>query len=283
VLGLALGITCSIVIFLILRFELSYDDFHAEGDRTYRIVTEYTKSEKPGYNAGITYPLPEALRQDFAELDHVTIVDGNLYDPVISVTSKDGSVDRFKEANVVFVDPEYLQMFHHVWIEGNPSALNREKTVVLTESLSKKYFGNESALNKVIHFNNQFDVTVTGVVKDPPLNTDFPFKMILSMRLGKDKRGWESWAPMSTSINCYIQLNETTSKEVFESKLKTWHLKYFVGEIEEDGKHRRYFLQPLSEVHFDTRFHNFGGRVVSPTTLWSLGIIGILLLLTACM
>jgi ABC-type antimicrobial peptide transport system permease subunit len=282
VLGLALGITCSIVIFLILRFELSYDTFHPEGDRTYRIVTEIRKGGNSNFTSGMTYPLPETLRNDFAELENVTIVDGNLYDPVIAVTKPDGSVDRFKESNVGFTDPEYLKMFHHEWIEGNADALQKEKTVVLTESLAKKYFGDESALNKVIHFNNEFDVVVTGVIKDPPLNTDLPFKMILSIRLGKDKRGWDGWAAMSTSINCYIRLNENTTKEDFESKIKGWHLKYFTGDNEQDGKERTYYLQPLSEIHFDTRFHNFGGRVVSPVTLWSLGIIGILLLLTAC-
>lgn len=282
VLGLALGTTCAIVIFLILRFELSYDNFHPDSDRTYRIVTEYNKTEKLGYNSGMTYPLPAALRQDFAELEYVAIVDGNLYDPVVAVTKQDGTVDRFKESNVVFTDPEYLTMFHYEWIEGNVNALDREKTVVVTESVAKKYFGNESALNKVIHFNNEYDLTVTGVVKDPPPNTDFPFRIIISIRLGKDKRGWDGWGATSTSINCYVRLSQKITKEEFESKIKDWHLKYFTGENKEDGIYRRYFLQPLSEVHFDTRFNNFGDRVVSPVTLWSLGIIGILLLLTAC-
>ncbi len=282
VLGLALGITCSIVIFLILRFELSYDNFHPEGDLTYRIVTEYNKTEKLGYSSGMTYPLPEALRRDFAELEYVALVDGNLYDPVVAITRQDGSVDRFKESKVVFTDPEYLTMFHHEWIEGAANALDREKTVVLTESVAKKYFGDDSALNKVIHFNNEYDLTVTGVVKDPPPNTDFPFRIIISIRLGKDKRGWDGWAATSSSINCYVRLNKATSKEEFESKLKGWHLKYFTGDNKEDGIYRRYLLQPLSEIHFDTRFNNFGERVVSPVTLWSLGIIGILLMLTAC-
>ncbi len=79
-----------------------------------------------------------------------------------------------------------------------------------------------------------------------------------------------------------VKLNETTSKEAFEAKLKDWHLKYFTGKNEEDGKGRRYFLQPLSEIHTDTRFQNFGDRVVSKVTLLSLSLIGILLLLTAC-
>jgi hypothetical protein len=159
-------------------------------------------------------------------------------------------------------------------MEGNSEALQKEKTVVLTASLAKKYFGSESALNKVFNFNNEFDVTVTGVVADPPLNTDFPFRMILSSRLGKDKRGWDNWGAMSSSLNCMIKLNKTTSKEAFEAKLKDWHLKYFTGNNEEDGKYRRYFLQPLSEIHTDTRFSNFGGRVVSKVTLLSLSLIG---------
>ena len=280
--GLALGITCSIVIFLIVRFELSYDNYHDQRNRIFRIVTEYTKSEPYGHSSGMTYPLPEAMRQDFADLEYVAIVDANLYDPVIGITKEDGTVDRYKESKVVFVDPEYLKMFRYSWIEGNSDALLKEKTVVLTASLAKKYFGDESALNKVFNFNNQFDVTVTGVVADPPLNSDFPFRMILSARLGKDKRGWDGWGATSSSINCMVKLNETTSKDAFEAKLKDWHLKYFTGNNEEDGKYRRYFLQPLSEIHTDARFQNFGGRVVSKVTLLSLSMIGILLLLTAC-
>lgn len=282
VLGLALGITCSIVIFLIVRFELSYDNYHSKGNRIYRIVTEYTKSEKTGYSSGMTYPLPEALRQDFAELEQVALVDGNLYDPVVSIVKNNGAVDRFKESKVIFTDPEYFKMFNHELIEGNDNALQKEKTVVLTSSLARKYFGNESALNKVIHFNNEYDVTVTGVIQDPPLNTDLPFRMILSSKLGKDKRAWEEWGPTSSSINCFVLLDEKTDKETFEAKLKSWHLKYFTGELTEEGKSRRYLLQPLSEMHFDTRFHNFGGRIVSNVTLLSLSVIGALLLLTAC-
>jgi ABC-type antimicrobial peptide transport system permease subunit len=280
--GLALGITCSIVIFLIVRFELSYDNYHDEGNRIFRIVTEYTKSDPKGYSSGMTYPFPPTMRQDFPDLEYVTIVDANMYDPVISTTKKDGSVDRFKESQVVFVDPEYLKMFRYSWIEGNSDALLKEKTVVLTASLAKKYFGDESALNKVLNFNNQFDVVVTGVVADPPLNTDFPFRMILSARLGKDKRGWDGWGATSSSINCMIKLNETTSKEEFEEKIKNWHLKYFTGDDADDGKYRRYLLQPLTEIHTDTRFTNFGSRVVSKVTLLSLSLIGLLLLLTAC-
>lgn len=281
VLGLSLGITCALVIFLTVRFELSFDRYHADEDRIFRVVTEYT-GDKPGYNAGITYVLPEALRQDFPDLEKVTVVDCNFHDPVITVVKSDGVVERFKEKNVTLVDPDYFSLFSYRWKEGNERALEQEKTVVLTESIAKKYFGSEPAVGKVLNFDNRFEATVTGVVNDPPHQTDLPFRIFFSSRLGSVDWGWDTWNSTSSTLNCYIKLAPGTSKEEFEAKLTGWHLKYFTGNDEEDGKNRRYFLQPLSEIHFDNRFFNIAGRVVSPTTLWTLSIIGAMLLLTAC-
>lgn len=281
ILGLSLGITCSILIFLILRFELSYDTFHSKGNRIYRIVTEYY-GEETGYNSGTTYPLPVALRNDFADLEKVVLVDSNMGDPVMTVTGKDGTQDRFKETRAAFVDPEYFQVFDYKFKEGNASALASEKTVVLSESVAKKYFGDAPAINQVINFNNQFDVTVTGIIQDPPVNTDLPFHVLLSSKLGADKRGWDGWGATASSVQCYVLLNAETTEEQFESKLKGWHLKYFTGEEEEDGKNRAYFLQPLQEIHFDTNFFNFGRRTISKLTLLTLFFIGVVLLVTAC-
>jgi len=280
--GLTLGISCSIIVFLVVRFELSYDTYHPDADRIYRVVTKYTNSDQPGYGAGTTYPLPDAIRKDFPDPEWVTITDANVADPVIAITGDDGSIQRFKETRVMFADPEYFKIFHYNWVEGNEDALKREKTVVLTATIARKYFGDEPAINKVINFNNEYDATVSGVVSDPPLNTDFPFRMIFSMRLGANKRGWEDWGAASSSINCYLKLTPGATKESFEAKLAGWHMKYFTGGLEEDGKGRVYFLQPLNEIHFDTRFSNFGGRVVSYASLLTLGLIGLLLLLTAC-
>jgi putative ABC transport system permease protein len=281
-LGLSLGITCTTVVFLILRFEFSFDSYHPDKDRVYRVVHEYINSPKPAFSAAMTYPLPVALRQDFPDLEYVALADNNMGDPVLTITRDDKSTEKFKESGAVFVDPEFLKIFHYDWIEGNSDALTREKTVVLAESIAKKYFGSSSALNKVINFSNQFDVTVAGVIKDPPLNTDLDFKIMLSSNVGATPRGWDDWGAASTSLNCFLKLKDGISEQDFESKLRGWHLKYFAGKNEEDGKNRVYFLQPLSEHHFDTRFHNMAGRVISIQTLITLGLIGVLLLMTAC-
>jgi putative ABC transport system permease protein len=280
--GLALGITCSMLIFLIVKFELSFDSYHSQKGKIYRIVTEYFKEQPSGFGAGMTYPFPPALRNDFADLKYVAMVDANMSPPVITIPDAGGKERKFKEQKAAFVDPEYLKMFDHEWLVGNDEALKREKTVVISESVAKKYFGEEPAVNKVINFNNTFDVTVTGVIKDPPLNTDFPFHVLLSSRLGADKRGWEDWGATASSINCLVILDDHVTKEAFEAKLKGWHLKYFTGRNEEDGKFRTYFLQPLKEIHTDTRFGNFSQRVVSKESLFTLVLIGLLLLATAC-
>lgn len=282
ILGLSLGITCTILIFLILRFELSYDTYHSKADRIYRIVTEFYGGEETGHNAGTTYPLPVALRNDFADLEEVVLVDANMDSPVITITRPDGGVDRYQEESAVFVDSGYFKLFDYKFVEGNGSALIREKTVVLSESVAKKYFGDKPALNQVINFNNEFDVTVTGIVKDPALNTDLPFNVILSSNLGANKRGWEDWGAAASSVQAYVLLNAQTSEAQFNSKLKGWHLKYFTGNNEEDGKNRAYFLQPLNDIHFNTNYGNFGRRTISKLTLLTLFFIGIVLLITAC-
>jgi putative ABC transport system permease protein len=282
ILGLSLGITCSILIFLILRFELSYDSYHPNRDAIYRIVTEYHGNET-GHGSGMTYPLPPTLRNDFPDPEYVVLVDANMSDPVISITHSDGKIDRYKEPRAAFVDPDYFNLLHYEWIEGNKDALLSEKTAVISQSLAKKYFGDKPATNQIINFNNEFDVTITGVVKDPPINTDFPFHLLFSSRLGESKkRGWDNWGAASSSLQCYIQLKPTTTEAEFEKKIKGWHQKYFTGREEEDGKRRTYLLQPLSDIHFNTNYFNFSERSISKLTLLTLAFIGIVLLLTAC-
>lgn len=282
ILGLSLGITCSILIFLILRFELSYDTYHSKVNRVYRIVTEFYGGEETGHNAGTTYPLPVALRNDFADLEEVVLVDANMGPPVMTIVRDDGGVDRYKEERAGFVDSGYFKLFDYEFIEGNESALIREKTVVISQSIAKKYFGDKPALNQVINFNNEFDVTVSAIIKDPPLNTDLPFNILLSSNLGADKRGWDDWGASASSVQCYVLLNAESSEAQFNAKLKGWHLKYFTGDDEEDGKNRTYLLQAMSDIHFNTNYNNFGSRTISKLTLLTLFFIGIVLLITAC-
>ncbi|MEP2671593.1 MAG: ABC transporter permease [Cyclobacteriaceae bacterium] len=276
--GLSLGITSALILLLVVRFELSFDNYHESKDYIFRVV----RIDNSEYKSSATYPLIDAVRSDFPDLEHVTITDTNEGDPVFGIPQSDGTMERFKEKPVAFVDPEFFKMFDYVWLEGDADALVREKTVVLNKTLAHKYFGKESALGKVISYNNKYDLTVSGVVEDAPLNTELPFHAFISYRLGTDKHGWDDWDSSSSSINCFVQLKEGANKEDLEAKMKGWHLKYFTGNLRPEGEARTYFLQALTDIHFDDRFSSYNGRTISKTTIWSLALIGSLLLLTAC-
>lgn len=282
IIGLSLGITSAITIFLILNFELSYDNFRAGNDRIYRVVCQFKHNDRSSYSSGTTYPLAPAIRSDFPDAEYVSIVDGET--AVLMISKPNGSIEKFKETKIAFVDSSYFNIIEQTWLAGNKESFTNPNTIVLTESTARKYFGQEDAINKIINYNSEYDLTVGGVIQDPPLNTDFAFDFYVTTNLGATKRGWESWGwgDLALDVNCILKLHEGVSKAQMEAKMKGWHMKYFTGKEEEDGKNRTYFLQPLSEVHFDGRYYNPGGRTVSTEMLISLGLIGAVLLLTAC-
>lgn len=281
IVGLALGITSAITIFLILKFELSYDTFRADSDRIYRVVCAFKYNDRSGFSSASTYPLITAVREDFPDAEYVSLVDSE--NAVITVAKPNGASEKFKQSKIVFVDSSYFHIIQQEWVKGNTQSLTQQNSTVLTESVARKYFGDEDPISKVIQYNSEYDLTVTGVVKDSPLNTDFGFDMFVSTNLGAIKRGWDNWGASASDVNCILKLHKGVTQQQMEAKMKGWHMKYFIAADEvEDGKNRTYMLQPMLEMHFDERYYNSGGRVVSMDTLKTLGLIGIVLLLTAC-
>ena len=280
IVGLSLGLTSAIVIFLILKFELSFDIDRADSDRIYRVVTSFDFGERTGYNSAQTYPLVPAMRNDFPDVEYASLVDGQ--EAVIRVPRKDGTFDKFKEDNIVFIDSPYFDIILQEWVKGDRRALVKPNSAVISESVAKKFFGDEDPMNKVFNYNSEFDVTVTGVVKDPPLNTDFFFTVYITNELGATKRGWENWGATASNVNCIVKLHKGVTRQQLEAKMKGWHMKYFTGDDADDGKNRTYLLQPVAEMHFDEHYWNPGGRVVSKSSLITMGLIGVVLLLTAC-
>lgn len=280
IVGLSLGITSAIVIFLIVRFELSYDQFRPDKERIFRVIRKYDNGSVSYRSSAMNYAIVPALRNDFAEAEHVSLVDAQR--AVVRVPRRDGAYDKFAEDNIVFVDSSYFDIITQEWLEGNRRSLSKPNTAVLTASIARKYFGTGDALGKVINYNNEFDVTVTGVVKDPPINTDLSFTIFITNELGAVKRGWDKWAATASNVNCVIKLNEGITPARMEERLRGWHLKYIPKEDLEDARNENLLLQPLTQMHFEGQFHNPGGRIVSRESLLTMALIGSVLLLTAC-
>src|SRR5579872_3145471 len=169
ILGLALGIASCLLIFLVVRYELSYDAFNSKADRIYRVnhhSTDYNPSASPAVAA--------ALRNDFPDL----LVAEFFYD--------DGMVkignDRFNEKHFAFVDENVPRMFDYQWLAGNPkTALSAPNSIVLTEKMAKKYFGSRDAMGHSINLEDQWDCKVTGIIRYLPGNTSLPLDFMVSI------------------------------------------------------------------------------------------------------
>ena len=283
--GLTLGFVCTLVIFLVIQFEFSYDAYHRDNDRIYRVVRQEQEFGEVRYDRGVPYPMPEAMRNDFSNIEALTIVDVNFGTPVLSVEQKDGSVRRFKQNNVGFVHNDYFKIFTYEWLTGNPeTALTRPNTAVISNTLAEKLFGNINPVGKsfTMQTSNKYDLVVTGVVKDPPPNTDVPLQMLIAYdtasRTG-DKRISDDWDSTASAWQCFLKLEKGVDADEINRQMDT-----FLGKYREQEAVDRldYFLQPLSEMHYDSRFGSLTGKAVPKELLFGLGLIGFFLLVTAC-
>src|ERR1700753_4355166 len=191
VVGLSLSIACGILIFVLVNYHFSFDNFHANRDRIYRIVTEL-HNEDIGHTPGTPPPFTKAFRNDytFAEQTARAITFG---DRLISIPG-DANNKKFQEENgIACVEPAFFSIFNFPLVQGNiATALNEPNTAIITEKIAKKYFGNESALGKVIRVDNKTDFKITGILKDIPLNTDRKQEIYVSDLSLKDLSGWMS-------------------------------------------------------------------------------------------
>ena len=283
VVGLGLGLLCALVLFQKVRFEYSFDIYHADADQIYRVVRADNQFGQTEYDEGVPYPFLDAFRTDFPGVEKVTIIDRNGTPSVFAATRPNGQVVRLKEEHgVAFVDQDFFDIFSYEWRHGNPeTALTAPRTVVLSESLARKYFGTDNPVGQVLIVDNTLDLTVTGVVRDALPNTVLPLNMLISFNLGEEhRRGNDNWGSTSSAVQCYLKLPPGMPADQIDRQFHDFLVKH---RNEETAQHLRFFLQPLPEVHFDTRFNVIGGQtLISRETLWALSLIGVFLLLTAC-
>ncbi len=281
VLGLALGMTCCLFIFLIIQYELRFDRFHGKRDRIFRITTDERMNDRTSETMGSPLPMAEALRSDFPNLEKVTVA-YYIYSGLFTINSSEQEPRRFQEnEGVAFVEPEFFAIFDFPWKTGDPESLNEPNRVALTEALAQKFFADEDPLGKTIRLDNSIDLQVAGIVKNYPVHTDLPFTAFISWRtLPQTGTNIESWGSLMSNTNTYVLLPRQYGASELQSQLAAFKNKYFPDAT--DANKRVHKLQPLSEIHYDSRYGNYSQRTITKPALWGLGLIGVFLLLTAC-
>lgn len=287
VFGLALGISAALVLFKIVIFEKSFDKSFSNYDRIYRVTKKVSNAGVTGAEAGVQNPFTEAFKTDYP--DFATVMRAFYKgDGQVSVPDVSDDWQHFEETEgIAFVDQDFLSTFDVEWIVGNPErALTEPKMVVLTESLAKKYFGiNDSGFDRVlgknIKLDNELLLTVSGVVKDLPENISFPFTMMIEYEALDgfwDFFQKDSWTSTASNAHVYMLLNEGITPEQVEEVFPAFVEKY----LTEETSKTEFQLQPMGKVHFEPEYDTFGDTAVDSQKLLAPMVIGVFLILTAC-
>ncbi len=284
VLGLSLGITCSLLLFLLIRYLLSFDTFHTNRDNIYRIVRETVRQGNTDHTPGVPIPLPDAFRTDFPEVEKV-IFTSYFRQGLITIDQGGESRNITENEGLAYVEPTFLEVFDRTILAGDPlSALNQPNQAVISQSLVQKYFGNDSQPEEVvgrsITLNKETELLITAVMEDHPKNTDFPFTLIISYATVKDDMlengGWNS---VSSDDQCYLLLAEAQSHASVEAQLPTFLEKY---EESDDGEQVTLSLQSLRDLHYDTRYSGYSFQNIPRDVILGLGLIALFLMVIAC-
>lgn len=286
--GLAIGIAACLLLFTVIKYELSYDKFQPNYKHIYHVVTVDKRSDGDELTPGIPIPALAALRVDIPQ-----ITTGSLYASfgsqvtVLGTNANNTSAEKkfIEESGNFFSDPQFFQVFHYNWLSGSPAVLSEPNVTVLTKKRAEKYFGDwKNAIGQFLKLDNTVTVKVAGILQDVPANSDFPLALVTSFETFKENSGLfgsvTEWGRTSSNFQVFMLLPENISASTINSQLAQFSKKHYTSSNK--TAERLNFLQPLSEVHFDSRLENFGDHITSKSTLWTLSLIGVFIIIMAC-
>lgn len=280
--GLAIGIAACLLIFLVVQFETSFDTFHRDRDKIYRVVSEYKSPDGTNHSTGVPFPVGPALRIDFPQLKKVANILGINNDQITILQEGKEPKKFLEERSIYFAEPEIFEMFHFPLLAGNYKSLAEPNTALLTRAIAEKYFGNwKTAIGKTIDYENGTMLKVTGILEDVPANTDFPFGIVASYPTLKSlriSRNLNDWVSTYSQAYCFVRFPEGLTPARFNKDLETFVKKHKPAEYVRDGL----IVQPLATMHFDDRFGNYSGRTFGKDLITALTLIGAFLLIIAC-
>jgi putative ABC transport system permease protein len=241
--GLAIGIACCILILLWVRDELSFDNFHEKADSLYRVVEQQYYAGGELFPVAVTpAPLAPALKDEIPE-----VVDAMRITQSPRLLIRYGE-RMFYESDIALADPSLFAMFSFRLIKGDPqTALNKINSIVLSESMAEKYFGDEEPLNKDLRIGNMYDLTVTGVMENVPRNSHLQFNFIIPFEILKMAGdSLDQWG--NNSYFTYVELAENANADAAQEKI-TGFLKKHLPETS-----TTLHLQPLKRIHLYSDF-----------------------------
>lgn len=292
VMGLAIGISASLVIYLIVQHELSYEKFQKDGDRIYRVVSEMKFPDLTIHNSGVPGPTPNALKTDATGLETFsffhTIWETKTAVPIPGNQSP--AVFKHRK-HAIWADENYFKLFGYKWLAGLPeTALKDPYQVVLTKSAANTYFSSlqpKDIIGREILYDDTLRMTVSGIVADLDEVTDFTFEEFLSFATVpvtnyKDQVNLTEWGSITSSAQLFVKLNKGIRPQQIEKQLVAIREKYREKNKDRPQDDTKHYLQALSDIHFNGDYDNFDQRIGSKPTLYGLLAVAAFLLVLGC-
>lgn len=283
--GLATGIAACMLIFLVVRYEKSFDTFQPDFKSIYHIYTKTTNSGEESYTSGIPFPALDALRTDIPQVKIGALY--ATYGSQVTVLDKQNNPDPLKkfieDMGLYYCDPQFFEVFSYKWLAGNAKMLAEPNVIVLTKSTAIKFFGDwQTAVGRCLLINNLYTLKVVGILEDTPANTDFPFTMIGSFRTMEsfpDYANRLDWGNTTSNFQLFTKLPPGVSEESINKQLQQLAVKYYKNTGASKRVNR---LQPLGDIHFNQDLSALGMYSTSTSTLFTLSFIAVLIIIMAC-
>ena len=296
--GLAVGIAVCMIIFFIIQFQTSFDDFHSDKDRIYRVLTQSHSGEAGNitHMKNVPFAMPEGLKTTFPQLEQVVPVYASHNDELQVLNDNGTPVKNFKEQNGVFyTSPSFFKIFNFPLLTGSYETLKDPNNVLLTKEIAETYFGDwKMAMGKTIKITGyysmgaalfQFPATglkVTGILETIPANTDFQLKLAIAYGTdftGDKQYGFQQpqWDLSAPDFGCYVLLPKNISGDNFNQQLNAYARK-----AQSANNKDSYVIQPLKAVHYDAEAGNYSNKTISHQLVNVLWLIAGFILLIAC-
>ncbi|WEK34851.1 MAG: ABC transporter permease [Candidatus Pseudobacter hemicellulosilyticus] len=283
--GLAIGLATCLLIVLYVMDELSYDRFHTKADRIYRVDPSIRFSDNT-YELAVAAPsMAEAMVRDYPQVE--AAVRFRNYGGWLV---KRGA-DNIREEKVIFADASLFSVFSLNMLNGNPAtALKEPGTLVLTESMARKYFNRTDVVGESLTVGDHEQYRITGVIRDMPAQSHFQFDFFASLAGSREAKE-NNW--LSHNFNTYILLREGADPALLTEQMKTLVTRYAnpqvesimqanLDELEKAGSYIRYNLMPLTRIHL----HSARTAELGPNNniqyIWIFSAVALFILLIAC-
>jgi putative ABC transport system permease protein len=277
-LGLTIGVASTVLLFFYIQHQLSFDSFHQSKDTVYRVLSTHKNGEEVTQSSGIPLALKPVMEGNFGSDMVFTNVVPNRF------LAKTEGGEGFNQP-VMMVSPAFFEMFSFQILKGTyPKSSEMRSDIVISESTSKKYFGDEDPVGKtlLIRLANDFiSYNVAGVIEDTPANSSLTYELLMlddnaDILYTAEQR--EHWYMVFG--DGYVMVKEPSQAKVFEESMQAYILRLFSDR--EDPINYSFSLQPMMDIYMNTDIPEGTAAVLNPRILWILGAIGFLIILIAC-